>query len=173
MNINDFGRNSLVRVKGLKERIREAEKEIQMREIKFRGKRKDNGEWVYGGFTQTPEATFIIDYSVIVQKAKGGYPTVYDVVEVIPETVGQSLGFRVKNEMEIFEGDVVNIENYEGGFTKWLIDWRELSWQRIELPWDSENEPANAYEIGGDWKQYEIIGNIHQNPELMEQEVGL
>ena len=52
-----------------------------MREILFRGKRKDNGEWVEGGILQEEGYTAIIIYS--------DYHNWHDFIEVIPETVGQ------------------------------------------------------------------------------------
>ena len=64
-----------------------------MREIKFKGKRKDNGEWEKGGCFSNPFQVFIIDQM--------------DFFEVIPETVGQFTGLTDKNGKPDWVGDIV------------------------------------------------------------------
>lgn len=125
-----------------------------MKDIKFRGKRLDNGEWVYGGYMQTPEATFIIDYSVVVQKAKGGYPTVYDVVEVDPETIGQFTGLYWEDDiLESTDGQLKYIVTYNDKQCKWWLKGIGKVW--------SISDPI--------WSYYKHIGNIHSTPELLEK----
>jgi len=134
---------------------------MDTRTIKFRGISKDTGRWIYGGFTQTPEAAFIVDYSVIVQKPKDGYPTVYDVVEVIPETVGQSTDLKDKNGKEIYHHDILQIRSLDlatGHFLGEVI-WDYMAW---------------LIRDGGMLDSFknlhlEIIGNVHENPELLNK----
>jgi uncharacterized phage protein (TIGR01671 family) len=129
-----------------------------MREILFRGKRKDNGEWVEGGIYHNSE-----DEIVFIIKDTGlGY---HEFIEVIPETVGQFTGLydNDKNGTKIFEGDIVKGKDYleEGLEVYGCIDHRNGSFVIV-------GDFITYYR----WLDYEVevIGNIHDNPELLEGE---
>ena len=138
-----------------------------MREILFRGKRLDNGEWEYGFIVKMFGAYYIID--------KDDKNTAY---EVIPETVGQYTGLNDKNGKRIFEGDMIKpfddeidkmvVEFHHGQFLLCLYGERgymaEYGWEEEGNYGCFEAEPLSSY---GD--DIEIIGNITDKPELLEK----
>lgn len=124
-----------------------------MKEILFRGKRIDNGEWV------TSNTFYQCNGEIKLWDERDGY------VEVIPETVGQYIGLTDKNGKKIFEGDIVH------GYwnTKFLIFFDLCCLQfRAKLS-DGTEKDIDYY---GDSKKIEVIGNIYDNPELLRSENG-
>ena len=127
-----------------------------MREILFRGKRVDNGEWFYGFYGKSGEKAYIIydnDIAVAYISMK----------EVIPETVGQYTGLTDKNGTRVFEGDII----------LWGL-------APCVAKYDTENARFMFYENGKYLKNgfnkdtmemKEVIGNIHDNPELLSGEI--
>jgi uncharacterized phage protein (TIGR01671 family) len=114
-----------------------------MREILFRGKRKDNGRWIQGDYQH-----FHIENDIYVYIGRWGE----EMRSVKPETVGQLTGLTDKNGNQIFEGDILefrrgrtHIVKFEDGafiFTDTAIPVRYAD-------------------------KFEVIGNIHDNPELL------
>lgn len=142
-----------------------------MREILFRGKRIDNGEWVAGYLLRTK---FYLDDSehTIVFTDSEEFPRCEftGANEVIPETVGQYTGLKDKNGQMIFEGDIVDCWS-EGVNAKGTVQQRKdgmwiiyPAWQKIIMWSLCPDEHCNT--------TVEVIGNIHDNPELMEAANG-
>lgn len=139
-----------------------------MREILFRGKRVDNGEWVKGFYVNVPEhyKPEMSGKSYIVSINNGIS------FEVIPETVGEYTGLPDKNGTEIFEGDIVRGKDcigcmregsvfYDNYYAMYMIKPNTKSEYR-EVNCFTSLTPVDAY--------LEVIGNIHDNPELLQED---
>jgi uncharacterized phage protein (TIGR01671 family) len=159
-----------------------------MREILFRGKRKDNGEWIEGfyvcnrysiGFAKEPaiyENHYIYTKRIDSEK---WFKTIQ--VEVIPETVGQFTGLTdKKNGKKIFEGDIVKIcsSNWWCGYTN-----NQLEKESCRVYYNEKTAcfkfndgkfslSFDEYLHHDSDKRYllEVIGNIHDNPELLKEQ---
>lgn len=139
-----------------------------MREILFRGKRLDDGEWVYGyyaafGGKNNRHHVIYTGKFLALPVGEGFTPEVY---YVDPETVGQFTGLTDKNGKKIFEGDVLrepdvvlNGEIQIKGYS-YEVAMRNGVWCVLTKDdWDF----LNSYT-----KLCEIVGNIHDNQELLE-----
>ncbi|EPE2055505.1 YopX family protein [Listeria monocytogenes] len=130
-----------------------------MREIEFRGKRIDNGEWVYGNLMQFEDsATFIF-----ADERKGASTLTYahfiinNMHAIDEKTLGQYTGLKDKYGKKFFEGDICwdehndcyGVVKFEEG--KFLYVW--------------ENIAEDLWEVAD---SIEIYGNIHENPDLLE-----
>ena len=142
-----------------------------MREILFRGKRKDNGEWVEGYYAmQSNHACFedelkythFIFKDIFLDFNLGGLQE----FEVIPETVGQYTGLTDKNGKKIFEGDILE-------FSDRLV---VVFWRSNLGAWDCEflkftnRENSTDSMLPSNWKyKSKVVGNIHDSPELLKE----
>ena len=145
------------------------------REILFRGKRVSDGKWVEGNL-------FIPDLPTAPTQILIGTNVVRINYDVIPETVGQYTGLVDKNGKKIFEGDILQ---YEIKFKlRRCGEGVSISrYRHVVLFGDSSFctrefkdgklgaylNPIDDSEFGIDVSDYEVIGNIHDNPELLEE----
>ena len=136
------------------------------REIKFRGKRKDNNEWIYGFVwkcidpckEETIYKGTFIQTGVNIDKWH----------EIYPESLGEFMGLEDKNDKEIYEGDIVDYScaeycDPEISCTPHIIDSGRGEIYYLKTGYEIKNAefPPDCYEL-------EIIGNIYENPNLLE-----
>lgn len=124
-----------------------------MREILFRGRTTKDKEWVYGDLLHDG-----YDYDVAIWEQKCKLVT-----EISPETVGQFTGLTDKNGTKIFDGDILVF--CKGATHPIKVFWDGLGWKFLR-----NGKPiADAFECNtiSHIKYCEIIGNIHDNPELL------
>lgn len=147
-----------------------------MREYLFRGKRKDNGDWVIGNLVSTsPDEVFIL-IGITGHIKRDDYECY--MIEVIPETVGQYTGLKDKNGKEIYEGDIlrepakneweaVNYAAYEVFFHDGDDAYVNIGFQMNRMHfYGSVCGGSLLMSFLPKWtKRLEIIGNIHDvNP---------
>ena len=139
-----------------------------MREILFRGKRVDNGEWVEGAYYHQSEFygdEWSADYIITTKDELEDNMMIRE--RVIPETVGQYTGLTDKYGTKIFEGDIV-----EGaGFTPDDCGYGTIRWDDGAFEIDGYNIVCTFHEHYYS-NEFEVIGNIHDNPELLEVDNG-
>ena len=144
-----------------------------MREILFRGKRVDNGEWVNGYFIKANhhwhEHGVHEDWIAVDTIQNGGWCNVRGKYAVIPETIGQYTGLTDKNGTKIFEGDIVKAQDdifgspFCNGITGKVV-YNETAF------FIEPKDPMETQWLFNECAVYEIIGNIHDNPELLKGE---
>lgn len=115
-----------------------------MREIIFRGKRADTGEWIEGDLLQNVDCLKIREQEKDLKHIARSFV-------IIPETAGQYTGLKDKNGKKIFEGDFISSNwGYKG-----IVELDTIMYAMCECLFNEDCE---------------IIGNIHEKPELMEGE---
>lgn len=128
-----------------------------MRTIKFRGKRIDDGEWVYGDLCNYRGDVYIKEDE-----------TCWDIQlcdKVDPSTVGQFIGIQLKSwvlmPQELYEGDIITSGR----------DAMAMTYSFDELGFVAQAEEGTSLyreDVMINEGMYHIVGNVHDNPELME-----
>lgn len=131
------------------------------REILFRGKRVDNGEWVEGDLIQLDSRIMIADKGMTAYDKGNAHEEIsLECVEVAPETVGQFTGLTDKNGVEIYEGDIISTEKIKIMQVGW--DSRFSSFSLTQKDWAF----SHFFGESCDPEQCLVVGNIFDNPEL-------
>ena len=142
-----------------------------MSEIIFRGKRLDNGEWVEGYFVNLWMINYQKHQPIITDNNAVSY-------DVDPSTVGQYTGLKDKNGKRIFEGDILHIAKIAdelGRCYRPPLDYPAnvvVKWDLCAWMWETLCEYKRYITFPNAWRLYEceIIGNAHDNPELLKEE---
>ncbi|BES63072.1 YopX family protein [Dysgonomonas capnocytophagoides] len=130
----------------------------KMRQIKFRGKRNDQSEWVFGDLIEENGGDAYIVQANIIQ---------WKQFEVDPDTVSQFTGLTDKNGKEIYEGDIIEDKNGIG-----VIMWFQTSWGVASYA-HGYNGVKSYTAVDSFYcdevKEWAVIGNIFDNPELLNE----
>ena len=134
-----------------------------MREIKFRGKHITTGEWLYGSHYDDCGEEYILPNMP-------GSAVDYEDYQVDPNTVGQYTGLKDMNGKEIYEGDILTNER---GDILHVVAYSEEEASFVGIIPSLKEKSGKPFTTGLNqpWltnKEKKVIGNIHNNPELLE-----
>lgn len=144
-----------------------------MREILFRGKKVTDGEWTYGYFVQPEDFLDDKKRNLIFEINSVAYPNneIVGSSEIRPETLGQYTGLTDINGVKIFEGDIVKVDDDFDTFGKMAGEIREVWFKdggfRLKPKYASSIDRGDRGYWMEDGSDFEVIGNIYDNPELL------
>lgn len=141
----------------------------------FRGKEKDSGKWIYGDLRHISDGHG--GYILCIVDNTNGKNNDVTGVEVVPETVGMFTGSTDKSRTKIFEGDIVKGTAYSAtniGVIVWIDEISGFGVRYVNAPnptaWVNSSILRCAAIGKTDEFAAEVIGNIHDNPELLKKE---
>lgn len=136
---------------------------IVNREILFRGKRDDTGEWAEGFYCGGNERKTLRPCIFVYIPDRQSY----DCQDIIPETVGQYTGLKDIHGVKIFEGDI--IKQYEKTqFGDPVSDFGLVKWDNKECMLFRTSTRIGKERLVTSRDIYEVVGNIYDNPDLLE-----
>lgn len=131
-----------------------------MREILFRGKRKDNGEWLKGDLLQNVDCLKIREQEKCIKQITRSF-------EVIPETVGQYTCLTDNNGKKIFEGDIIQFDYVGKNLGVNGIETVIFENGKFGVKWGTHRDFVCLDGFAN--TTLEIIGNIHDTPRIVER----
>lgn len=159
-----------------------------MRITKFRGKRIDTNEWVYGSLVEeeAPLQCFGPKRPSEYLICKSGFadwnmPRPMTGAKVFPDSIGEYIGLKDKNNKDIYEGDIGEVIGENGSIIRFIVKWgihrREMSsGQVVDIPsFCFDVQGFSSFPIVENYKKMhdldmiEIIGTTYDNPELLEK----
>lgn len=139
-----------------------------MRTIKFRGKRIDNGKWAIGDLRHHNDCSVTIMTNLSVWSDNDDDVDAYgEELRVVPETVGQYTGLKDKKGKGIWEGDIVSAWSAGSLCSNGIIKWGKGSCRFFI----GNSTNSLIWNLSGNYnlrETLEVIGNIHDNPELLK-----
>lgn len=146
-----------------------------MREILFRGKRIDNGDWIEGYYVKTVDYRTDSAVHLIIELPSAFYPRgeIAEEYEINSSTVGQFTGLIDKNGKKIFEGDILKIiHKYQSPFDDDTKEYTDIDADVVHFDDEglcfSYGKSPFLCVVDNVTAEYEVIGNIHDNPEMLE-----
>lgn len=130
------------------------------REIKFRGWNAKNKKWLYGYYLVDNAVHFIVN-----ERTPWRHLIETDNILVDPDTVGQFTGLKNTNGKEIYEGDILSISELSFYST---VKWSDRA--MAFCVYKDETSAPMSWFSNYSHGEIEIIGNIHDNPELLKGE---
>lgn len=138
-----------------------------MREIKFRGKRVDNGEWIYGFLIEYASGNLKITIPECRKDLQKKSNIIYGTYTIIPETLGQFIGLTDKNGKEIYEGDIIRSNCGRLFEVYWSKKDSAFYWEHFVIDkkkrFNKNSVVAGSYEI-------EVIGSIFDKDNILKED---
>ena len=144
-----------------------------MREIKFRGKRLDNGEWEYGDLLQYDDGSVCIGVHSKNYTDDGfNVGQYHHIAPVNEDTVGEYTGLKDRNGKEVYEGDIIRFSNPYLIISQGKQSFGMVKYYDALAGFALYNSSEDKFPMECDWLKIDgstkVFGNIHDNPEFLK-----